>query len=185
MTHMTNDPSFTIHPLDQMLWIRLNSRGCFLNSAKLKAVVENYQKQGGNYCVIDLELCPGVDSTFMGTLIGLSNLCDSAGGKLQLISPTERTRSAMESLGLDMIIDIDPTDEEWFSQIDQIRKSIEEKDETENLIEDKNYNEIEQAHHVLKAHRDLSALNEENKQHFEYVCESLEEEIRLSEGKQE
>ena len=34
--------------------------------------------------MVDLEICPGVDSTFMGALAGLARKCMAAGGSVQV-----------------------------------------------------------------------------------------------------
>ncbi len=175
---MTTDPSFSVHPFEDFLWVRLHTRGSFMNSSNLRTAVERYLNDGGNSVVIDLEICSGVDSTFMGTLVGLSNLCEEKEGVLQLASPTARTRSAMESLGLDLIIDIDPEDAIWQENIEDIRATVEALHPQELDTTVKPISETERTHHVLDAHKALCGLNEKNEETFGYVCESLEEELR-------
>ncbi len=181
---MNSDPSFIAQRIDDLLWLRLLNRGSFMNSPSVKAAADEFLAQGGVLIVIDMEICQGVDSTFMGTLIGISNSCEAAGGALQIASPTERTRSAMESLGLDMILEIDPPEAPWRSQMAQIRAYVQEQSENEETSEDvasPTLSELDRTKLVLKAHQALSELNEQNKESFGYVCESLEEELRQHE----
>lgn len=175
---MTTDPSFSVHPFDEFLWVRLYTRGSFMNSSNLRTAVEKYIADGGNSVVIDLEICQAVDSTFMGTLVGLANLCEEAEGSLQLANPTERTRSAMESLGLDLIIDIDPEDAIWLARVADIRATVESLHPQELDLSVPPISDEERTHHVLDAHKALCELNEKNEETFGYVCESLEEELR-------
>ena len=93
------DTSLTYHEFDDCLWIRCTNRGSFVNSPALKTISEKYLARGGKLIVVDMEICPGVDSTFMGTLAGLARQMTAQGGFLQIATPTKRTRSAMESLG--------------------------------------------------------------------------------------
>ena len=104
------DSSLTYHEFDDCLWIRCTNRGSFVNSPALKTISEKYIARNGRLIVVDLEICPGVDSTFMGTLAGLARKMTTQGGFLQIASPTHRTRASMESIGLDMLLDIDPAD---------------------------------------------------------------------------
>ena len=128
------DTSLTFHEFDDCLWIRCASRGCFVNSPALKSLADKYLENGGNSIVIDLEVCPGVDSTFMGTLAGLARKCMAANGSIQIASPTQRTRDAMESLGLDMLLEIDPVDAPWREELDE-RRSVLAQD-TEAAVEE-------------------------------------------------
>ena len=91
-----SDISLTHQQFNDCLWIRCESRGCFVNSPVLKSVADKYLASGGDTIVVDLELCPGVDSTFMGTLAGLARKCMAVGGSVQVASATPRTRAAME-----------------------------------------------------------------------------------------
>ncbi|MBR2144534.1 MAG: STAS domain-containing protein, partial [Akkermansia sp.] len=84
------DASLTYHEFDDCLWIRCNSRGSFVNSPSLKSIAEKYISRGGKVIVVDLEICPGVDSTFMGTLAGLARKLMGTGGVLQIATPTQR-----------------------------------------------------------------------------------------------
>lgn len=127
--------------------------------------------------VVDLELCQGVDSTFMGTLAGIARLCMGKGGELQIASPTERTRAAMEGLGLDMLLALDPTDAPWRSQLAEIRAKISQTGGA-STGEGPKLSDLERTEHVLDAHKTLSGLNKQNADSFGYVCESLEEDLR-------
>ena len=88
--------TLTYHEFHDCLWIRCASRGCFVNSPALKTVAEKYLENGGCNIVVDLEVCPGVDSTFMGTLAGLARKCIAAGGIVQIASPTQPASELMK-----------------------------------------------------------------------------------------
>jgi anti-anti-sigma regulatory factor len=169
------DSSLTYHEFDDCLWIRRASRGSFVNSPALKTIAEKYLARNGRLIVVDLEICPGVDSTFMGTLAGLARKMMAQSGFLQIATPTRRTRAAMESLGLDMLLDIDPADAGWQANIDD-RRAVLAQGEAREATAD-NMNELDRTRHVLEAHNTLRSMNHKNNEAFGYVCETLEEDL--------
>lgn len=173
------DSSLTYHEFDDCLWVRCTSRGSFVNSPALKNISEKYIAHGGRLIVVDMEICPGVDSTFMGTLAGLARKLMAQGGYLQVASPTQRTRAAMESLGLDMLLDIDPADAGWQVDIADRRAVLSQgsSEATSGAM-----NELDRTRHVLEAHNTLRAMNHKNNETFGYVCETLEEDLMRHEA---
>ena len=169
------DSSLTYHEFDDCLWIRCTSRGSFVNSPALKAISEKYIARNGRLIVVDLEICPGVDSTFMGTLAGLARKMMAQGGFLQIATPTQRTRAAMESLGLDMLVEIDPSGAIWQGDMESRRTQLTQ-DSRQEATADK-MNELERTRHVLEAHNTLRSMNHKNNETFGYVCETLEEDL--------
>ncbi len=169
------DTSLTYHEFNDCLWIRCTNRGSFVNSPALKTISEKYLARGGRLIVVDMEICPGVDSTFMGTLAGLARQMTAQGGFLQIATPTKRTRSAMESLGLDMLLDIDPADAGWQANIDDRRAELAQGNGKEATAG--NMNELDRTRHVLEAHNTLRSMNHKNNETFGYVCETLEEDL--------
>lgn len=170
------------YEFDDCLWVRCSGRGSFVNSPALKSLADKYLEKGKGNIVIDLEICPGVDSTFMGTLAGLARKALAVGGMVQIATPTQRTRTAMESLGLDMILDLDPQDAPWQTDIQERRYKIAEQNapaKEEGIAE---LTEAERTRHVLEAHNTLRDLNQKNDETFGYVCETLEEDLKRHEG---
>lgn len=177
------DSSLTYHEFDDCLWIRCTNRGSFVNSPALKTISEKYLARGGKLIVVDMEICPGVDSTFMGTLAGLARQMSAQGGFLQIATPTKRTRAAMESLGLDMLLDIDPADAGWQANIDDRRAELAQGNGKEAVSG--NMNELDRTRHVLEAHNTLRSMNYKNNETFGYVCETLEEDLMRHEAELE
>lgn len=170
------DTSLRYHEFGDGMWIRCNSRGCFINSPTLKAIAEKYIEHGGQHIVVDLELCPGVDSTFMGTLAGIARRCMGAGGSVEVAGATERTRGAMEGLGLDMLIEIDPPGAAWQQDI-ATRRAVLAQEEAQGGEHEEPLSEMQRTRHVLEAHNTLRSMNSENDAAFGYVCETLQEDL--------
>ena len=116
----------------------------------------------------------------MGTLAGLARTLMAQGGMLQIATPTRRTRSAMESLGLDMLVDIDPADAGWQANIEERRAQLSQGSSKEASVA--SMNELERTRHVLEAHNTLRAMNTKNNEAFGYVCETLEEDLMRHEA---
>lgn len=171
------DTCLTYHVFPDCLWIRCTSRGSFVNSPALKSIADKYLAEGGNTIVVDLELCSGVDSTFMGTLAGLARRCVGTGGSLQIASASDRTRSAMESLGLDMLLEIDAGDAFWQPDLEDRRRILAEDLNNTVGTDALPMTEVARTRHVLEAHNTLRAMNHRNDVTFGYVCETLEEDL--------
>ena len=170
--------TLTYHEFHDCLWIRCASRGCFVNSPALKTVAEKYLENGGCNIVVDLEVCPGVDSTFMGTLAGLARKCMAAGGSVQIASPPQRTRDAMEGLGLDMLIELDPIDVAWRENLEERRAVLAADTDAAVEEEHRDMSELDRTRHVLEAHNTLRSMSKKNDETFGYVCETLEEDLQ-------
>lgn len=173
----------THYEFDDCLWVRCSGKGSFVNSPALKSLADKYLEAGKSCIVVDLEICPGVDSTFMGTLAGLARKALAAGGCVQIATPTQRTRAAMESLGLDMILDLDPQDAPWLADIQQRRYKLAEQQNPQAEEQIADLTEPERTRHVLEAHNTLRELNDKNDETFGYVCETLEEDLKRHESK--
>ena len=163
---MIDNDTLDVGKTDGYVWVRINGKGSFNSSPPLKGFVERRIESGETRFVIDLEDCPAMDSTFMGTLAGLAmRLAKASGGRLQLNGVCDRNRQSLEDLGLDALIDIDPTDTEWRPHVEDVRGSLERlQDEAESS----------DATHVLEAHRQLCEASEENVKKFATALDVLE-----------
>ncbi len=177
------DSTLFYHVFPDCLWIRCASRGSFINSPTLKSVAEAYLDNDGKHVVVDLEVCPGVDSTFMGTLAGLARRAAAVGGSIEIASPTQRTRAAMEGLGLDMLLPMDPQDSVWSADKEQ-RRAVLEQQLGDAEAPQNDLSELDRTRHVLEAHQVLRSMNKQNDETFGYVCETLEDDLaRQQEGR--
>ena len=164
------------HPIlasreDGFSWIRCEGKGSFQNSPTMKEWGEKEIESGCKILVIDLEQCTGMDSTFMGTMAGIAmRLMKISGGKLQVADPGEKNRQSLEDLGLDALMEIEPEDCEWRNQTAEIRDRVEP---CGDLL-----GKLDKAPHVLEAHQQLCAADEQNAEKFATVLEFLEAEVK-------
>ena len=86
---------------DREVWIRVEGRGNFQGCASLKKFVEAMIGRGYRLFVVDLAACEHMDSTFMGTLTGISQkLREQENGSLLAINVSPRNMELLENLGL-------------------------------------------------------------------------------------
>lgn len=170
---MNNNSSILFGRFNEFLWIRCSGRGSFANSPIVKSLGDDYIASGGRLIVMDLETCSGIDSTFMGTLAGLARRLMPIGGAVQIASPSERCLCALESLGLDALLSIEPPTAPWRGNVDRIRASLGTDPAPTISLDTK-----DQTLHVLNCHLTLSELSEENEEKFRNVTDCLKEELK-------
>ena len=91
------------------VWIRVEGKGTFQNSPGLKDFSRRMIEGGRREFVVDLQHCPAMDSTFMGTLAGLAlRLRDVGGGELWVVNRNERNDELLQGLGLDALFSTQP-----------------------------------------------------------------------------
>lgn len=157
-------PIFTKR-FDSYIWIRPEGRGTFLESSIIKDLVESTAADGMRNFIIDLEACPGMDSTFMGMLAGLGiGFRKNKKGEISIVGTTEKTRSSLKELGLQYLMAIEPTDEAWFEKMDEARRNL-------DLFNHKG--EVDTEAHVLECHEDLCIADEGNLHRFKTVLDMM------------
>ena len=165
---MTNRETIDVGEIDGHVWVQVRGKGSFTASPLLKSYVEGRIEEGETRFVVDLIDCPGMDSTFMGTLAGLAlKLSRVNGGVLQLSGTSDRNRRSLEDLGLDVLMAINPTDTEWRDHTGKVRSSLEPVEEETSSPDPT---------HVLEAHRQLCEVNDANVAKFATVLDVLEQE---------
>jgi anti-anti-sigma regulatory factor len=91
------------------VWIRVEGRGTFVNSPALKEFSRRMIEAGRRDFVVDLQNCPSMDSTFMGTLAAVAlRIRDAGGGNLWVVNRNERNAGALAGLGMDTLFSGEP-----------------------------------------------------------------------------
>lgn len=168
---VTAEHSILVGNFDGFTWIRCEGKGSFLTSPALKDFAESRIGSGERCLVVDLGACTGMDSTFMGTLAGLSTRLSAQGGKVQVAGVNERNRRSLEDLGLDFLLEIDPPAATWQPDLEAIREKLSPAQTGGSMAMN------ERARHVLDAHKVLSSTSQENAKKFAGVVSLLEAEV--------
>lgn len=157
---------------DGFSWIRCAGKGNFMSSPAVKQCAELCLQNGERLVVIDLELCTGMDSTFMGMLAGLAIRLSkqNGGGTLEIAGASEKNIASLEDLGLNALMEINPGEARWQTTEESIRSKLQPW--TGAAL-----NARERTQEVLEAHKILSTTNEDNAGKFENVVQLLEKEL--------
>ena len=151
-----------------VVWVRVEGKGNFRNSPELKEFSMRMLERGRSAFVIDLEGCPMMDSTFMGTLTGIAiRLKAKVSGKLEIINANPRNQQLLQSLGLDQIFTVDVEGKSWAKERELVRSNLSQSGSAPVL------DQRDHAEFVLEAHEALCQANEDNVRRFKDVIEFL------------
>ena len=150
---------------NRMVWIRVEGNGSFTDSTALKDFAKEMIDRGAREFIVDLRNCPVMDSTFMGTLVGISLWLRELGeGSLYLVNLNERNVESLCDLGLDQLFNVRVSATKEDGQALRIP-----------LKEDR----TTRAQTMLEAHEALIKAIPENLPKFKEVIQYLEEELHL------
>jgi anti-anti-sigma regulatory factor len=147
-----------------MMYIHVEGLGSMNNSNGMYRFLHEGFEQGFRDVCIDLELCDGMDSTFMGTLLLVHEEAVQASGGLFLVNLSDYNRSKLEELGV-----------AHFLKIGCVDCSMEDVDCEPLPAEDRNNGKMAL---VLKAHEELVHRNEDNGPVFNSFITALKSSIQ-------
>jgi anti-anti-sigma regulatory factor len=170
---VSDSPSITVGDVGDYFWVRVNGRGCFQNSPQIKNCLHKMIQNGHRKFVIDLDLCPSLDSTFMGTMASTAiHLADlPEGGEVHLINANHRNRQLLTSLGLHYLLQIDQDG----TSLPEERKLVDRSRLTTAPHEAASREE--QAKLALEAHESLADVQPANAARFQDVVDFLKREV--------
>lgn len=166
---MTPQPAILVGCNDKTVWIKVEGKGSFQNSAGVKDFAREMINRGHREFAVDLENCPVMDSTFMGTMAGVAlKLRELGQGELRVVKLNERNRDLLCNLGLDQLFKI--ADEEG---------GADPVDAAKPLAASSN-DKTERAQTMLEAHEALVEAAPENLTKFKDVLEYLKQDLRVA-----
>lgn len=130
----------------------------------LDAFFNDLTQQDVALVCVDLSSCTGMDSTFMGLLVGRAHQQVTKGGRLVIVNPTANGSRLLAMLGLDQVIPVI----ECALQADLKFVTI----GTRDAIPPRERLEL-----IKRAHEDLANLNEENQGKFTAFLQALERDL--------
>lgn len=164
---------------EQVVWVRVEGKGSFQNSQELRDFATQVIDGGARRVVVDLENCPVMDSTFMGTLVGITNELAEAGGEgagLDVINANERNVQLVQSLGLDHLFTLDTEGSSWPAVREAVSAQAAACEQLEHVTLDKR----SCAELMLDAHETLSEADEGNVHRFRDVIEYLKKDLETT-----
>lgn len=176
LTAVPASSSILVGRLGNLFWLRVEGRGTFQNSIQVRDAFERMTAAGVRQFVVDLERCPIMDSTFLGTLTGAAVNLRDLGGSVSLLNANPRNLQLVRSLGLDFILEVDADGTRWQDERRQVSALLAQCAESAPVSRE------EQTGHVLEAHQALAGLSQDNQCRFQDVIEFLEKELGAREG---
>lgn len=165
---MSAPPSILVGCSNKVVWIRVAGKGSFLNSGGMKEFAKEMVNRGHREFVIDLNDCPVMDSTFMGTMAGIAlRLRELGQGALHVINLNERNGDLLRNLGLDQLFSLDlcPVEDDIAPQ----------------PLEQPELGKKERAETMLDAHENLIEADQRNLMKFKDVLEYLKQDLHRAE----
>lgn len=151
--------------------VKITGRANFTLSIDFQTIINELQKNGYGYVVMDLSECLLMDSTFLGTLTGFGLKMMQADGQsdrriLELLNPNARIAELLENLG-----------------VLHLFKICQGTVQTAECVEapapnPTNPKQEDLTRACLEAHETLMALNAENARKFKDVAQFLAEELK-------
>ena len=150
-------------------FVKVTGRASYLNCDPFRRFLRGMMEEGHRNYVLDFADCSGLDSTFLGILVGVALAVRSEGeeGSMTLLSLGERNLETVENLGIHRIAHVRPKLE--MTDLDQLEAVGSGSDD-----------EAISAREVCEAHKRLMELNESNARKFHDVVSFLEQ--RMDEG---
>jgi anti-sigma B factor antagonist len=146
--------------------VRVEGNGSSTNSTALRDFAREMIRRGAREFIVDLSDCPMMDSTFMGTLAGISlSLAELSEGRLSIVNLNARNAESIGSLGLDQLFNV---------SVRTIKK------DGKALPDSPEENRTARAQTMLEAHQALVRTTPENLPKFKEVLRYLEEELHIS-----
>jgi anti-anti-sigma factor len=167
-------PILVGHCKNKVVWIRVDGKGSFLNAPQIKEYAQRMIAAGEVRIVVDLENCPVMDSTFMGTLSGIAReLNVKDGGRLEVINANQRNQDLITGLGLNFILDLDTGGDHWPEERAAVSTSL-------KGAEDVSLTTEERTRFLLRAHEELTIADKGNIPKFQNVIDCLKQELEKS-----
>ncbi len=169
MSSVNTTPSILVGTAAKTVWVRVEGKGSFLNSTGLKEFTKEMINRGHREFVVDLNNCPVMDSTFMGTLAGVAlRLREIGQGQLKVVNLNERNRNLLANLGLDQLFTIE-------EKINSVPAAA-----VQQPLESSAVDKVAQAQTMLEAHENCVEANPENLAKFKDVLEYLKQDLHLA-----
>ncbi len=174
---VNSPPSILVGLIGEVFWLRIDDKGRMQNSVCVSQVVQDQIARGVSQFVIDLERCPTMDSTFLGTLKSVSrDVSRLPAGRLTVININARNLQLMTNLGLNHLLALDVENAAFIDERRQVATELERYEQSCDLSKQ------EQAQHVLGAHESLAEISAENASRFKDVIVFLRRDLDRHSG---
>jgi len=161
--------------LSNVVWIRIDGKGSYRISGQLRDFMMEMLEGGSSKFVIDLDRCTTMDSTFMGTLLGISKdvVAAAPDGLVDIVNANGRNVQLLKNLGLTSILSVDEKAERWIEERQQLGHEL-------TPCEDVELDKQATANIMLEAHEALADAQPENVARFQDVIHYLKKDLKVN-----
>jgi anti-sigma B factor antagonist len=171
-TEVSIPTSILVGTTNKIVWIKVEGKGSFLNSAGVKEFAKEMVNRGHREFVVDLRHCPVMDSTFMGTLAMIAlRLREIGQGSLHVVNLNERNHDLLTNLGLDQLFSMDACG------VREANPAV----SNNTLQPAPSADHSVQAETMLEAHQALVEADPDNLTKFKDVLEYLKQDLHRAE----
>jgi anti-sigma B factor antagonist len=139
------------------------------NSPMLDAFLQAEIVEVATTVCVDLSACNGMDSTFMGLLVGYSQQLTRVGGRVVVVNPTEQNRRLLDMLGVSTVLPVIVQEAPLQLEFVGLPAGI-------------TMNPAQRIELVRKAHQNLVALTPANQVRFSAFLSALEGDLQRLRG---
>jgi anti-sigma B factor antagonist len=169
--------SILVGVTNRTVHVKVEGKGSFQNSPALKEFFKEMLDRGHRTFVVDLDHCPVMDSTFMGTLAGLAlRLRENGKGCLLVSNVNERNYDLLRNLGLNNLFDIESKESHPIGNEGLMKEGV----NSAPLEPDHPIGRSDQAECMIEAHEALVDADPENLARFKDVLEYLKQDLRAA-----
>ena len=152
------------------VFIRSTGLANMKSAPMLDAFLTSEIEQGATTICIDLSACSGMDSTFMGLLVGYAKQLDTSAGRLVIVNPSPGNLRLLQMLGVTLVVPV-----------------IEKQDAPDvnfiTLTSDPQMSPLTRMELVQRAHQNLIKLTDANQGKFSTFLVALEKDLVKLRGK--
>lgn len=165
-----NDSSYQVARLGSTVFVRSVGLANMKNAPMLDAFLREVLGQGVLLVCVDLSCCSGMDSTFMGLLVGFSQDLEQVKGQLVVVNPTEQNLRLLDMLGVSEILPV-------------VARSTPTELKFVIIPASPMVSPLQRLEIIKRAHQHLVELNQTNEAKFSAFLEMLEEDLEKHRGK--
>ncbi len=162
--------SYLVARADATVYIRAVGLANMKNAPMLDVFLQEEIRLNATTLCVDLSACTGMDSTFMGVLVGYSQQLVKSGGRLIIVNPTEHNLRLLHMLGVSAVLPV------------LERCDLSDSVEFVNLPAAAALSPLQRIELVKRAHQNLVALTESNLAKFTPFLTALEADLARLRG---
>lgn len=159
-----NKTTFRIARSSTMVYVRVEGLGNMKSAPVLHSFLAKARDEGVKSVYVDLSGCAGMDSTFMGLLVGNAQAFTEKGGRLAVVKPNELCLRLLRQLGVDEVVTVVAEVEVPSAEYVDIDGAT--------AVDIKARTDL-----VRQAHQNLASLNPENRSKFSSFLKALDDDL--------